>query len=309
MKQNTSSHHFHANGKLLLSGEYFVLDGALAIAVPTKQGQKLIVEEQESFAHLAWESKEVDGTTWFKGLFSIDDFSIINATDNAVATRLQQILLSTKAQNEDFLKMGAIVETQLEFPREWGLGTSSTLLYNVAQWAGVNAHTLLKDTFGGSGYDLACAGASSAIFYRLKNGEPNFFEFPFQPPFLDKLYFVYLDKKQNSRDGIAHYRNKAKDTGNLIAQISNISEKIAQTSNLSAFESLLREHETLVSETLNIKKVKDLYFSDYWGEVKSLGAWGGDFVLVSSEKSIEETRQYFSKKGYNVLLAYKDLII
>ena len=36
---------FYSNGKLLLTGEYLVLDGANAFAVPTKFGQNLIVEK------------------------------------------------------------------------------------------------------------------------------------------------------------------------------------------------------------------------------------------------------------------------
>ena len=35
---------FHANGKLLISGEYVVLDGGLALAIPTKKGQFLHFE-------------------------------------------------------------------------------------------------------------------------------------------------------------------------------------------------------------------------------------------------------------------------
>lgn len=36
---------FYSNGKLLLSGEYAVLDGALSLAVPTKYGQLLSVKK------------------------------------------------------------------------------------------------------------------------------------------------------------------------------------------------------------------------------------------------------------------------
>ena len=36
--------HFYSNGKLLLTGEYFVLDGAKSLAVPTNCGQDLTVE-------------------------------------------------------------------------------------------------------------------------------------------------------------------------------------------------------------------------------------------------------------------------
>lgn len=305
---DTFTQTFHASGKLLLSGEYFVLDGALALAVPTKQGQRLLVEEQESFGHIVWESKDADGDTWFKGQFSKSDFEIFDATDEAIAKRLQQILSTVRLQNPDFLPHGAIVSTELEFPREWGLGTSSTLLYNIAQWANVDAYELLKNTFGGSGYDLACAGAESALFYRLKDGQASFFEFPFQPPFLENLYFVYLGKKQNSREGIARYREKVKEDTALVDKISLITEKLSQTSNLKAFNQLLLEHETIVAETLELSRAKDLYFADYWGEVKSLGAWGGDFVLVTSDRTADQTRSYFTEKGIDVFLPYNALI-
>ncbi|MEQ3661167.1 MAG: GHMP kinase, partial [Flavobacterium sp.] len=35
---------YYSNGKLLLTGEYVVLDGAKALAVPTKFGQSLSIE-------------------------------------------------------------------------------------------------------------------------------------------------------------------------------------------------------------------------------------------------------------------------
>ena len=35
---------YRANGKLLLTGEYLVLKGALALALPTKLGQTMTVE-------------------------------------------------------------------------------------------------------------------------------------------------------------------------------------------------------------------------------------------------------------------------
>ena len=35
---------YYSNGKLLITGEYVVLDGAKALALPTKFGQYLIIE-------------------------------------------------------------------------------------------------------------------------------------------------------------------------------------------------------------------------------------------------------------------------
>lgn len=36
-----------ANGKLLLTGEYLVLDGALSLAFPTRKGQTLLAKKSE----------------------------------------------------------------------------------------------------------------------------------------------------------------------------------------------------------------------------------------------------------------------
>ena len=47
LKENSSSSSFFANGKLLLTSEYLVLDGAKAFAIPTKKGQSLHVEITE----------------------------------------------------------------------------------------------------------------------------------------------------------------------------------------------------------------------------------------------------------------------
>jgi hypothetical protein len=47
-------------------------------------------------------------------------------------------------------------------------------------------------------------------------------------------------------------------------------------------------------------------FSDFDGAVKSLGAWGGDFVLAISN---EDPTTYFKSKGYETIIAYKDMIL
>ena len=38
---------FYSNGKLLLTGEYLVLNGAVALAIPTKFGQTLTIPASE----------------------------------------------------------------------------------------------------------------------------------------------------------------------------------------------------------------------------------------------------------------------
>jgi len=39
---------YRSNGKLLLTGEYVVLDGALSLALPTTLGQRLTVEKNKT---------------------------------------------------------------------------------------------------------------------------------------------------------------------------------------------------------------------------------------------------------------------
>ncbi len=55
---------FYSNGKLLITGEYVILDGALSLAIPSVFGQTLEIIEDES-KHISWISKNSDGKIWF----------------------------------------------------------------------------------------------------------------------------------------------------------------------------------------------------------------------------------------------------
>lgn len=299
----------HANGKLLLSAEYFVLDGALAIAIPTQRGQTFTFEKIPNSDSIFWKSFDEKKQLWFEGVFSKTNFQATQTSDKEVSDRLTQIFQAIEKLNSEFFKneMGWAIESHLEFPKNWGLGTSSTLIYALAKWSGVNAFVLLEKTFGGSGYDIACAGSDKGVLYSRVNGVPQVFNFPFSPKYKDQLYFIFLGKKQNSREGIQHYR-KLEIEEEIIFEISEITQGLIMCQSFSNFQKLLNWHEELVSKTLHLQKVKDKYFKDYWGSVKSLGAWGGDFVLATSKRSEEETKQYFNEKGFEVFLRYKDLI-
>ncbi|NJN78579.1 MAG: GHMP kinase [Saprospiraceae bacterium] len=259
---------------------------------------------------LEWESFDSEGESWFKGTFEKNSGQYLKGTDRPTGLRLQQIFQA--GQNAKFSIFTRIRTVQsfhtFGFPKNWGLGTSSTLIYNLAQWATVDAFELLEMTFGGSGYDIACAGAKQAITF-YKTPEPHYKEVFFDPIFKSQLYFVYLTKKQNSRDGIARYRTLVKEKDVLINDITAITKAMQKALRLSDFEELIKEHEAIVSSTLNLARAKRLFFNDFWGEVKSLGAWGGDFVLVTSEASEAETRKYFSDRGFGVCLKYEDLVL
>lgn len=298
---------FYSNGKLLLTGEYVVLDGALSLAVPTKLGQSLTIE-QISEPKIVWESLDEKGVVWFKEEFSIDAIlSNSSKSENDISNRLIQILREAKHLNPKFLKekKGYKVTTKLDFPKNWGLGTSSTLINNIANWANVDAYKLLEKTFGGSGYDIACAKYNSPVSYQLKSNKPEVKEVAFKPPFWEHIYFVYLNKKQNSREGIAHYKASSTDISKEISTINTITLKMIICDNLYKFQELMDESEQVISTIIHQKPVKKLLFEDFNGSVKSLGAWGGDFVMVASE---ENPRNYFKSKGFDTMLSYRELI-
>lgn len=310
MKKDILKHSFYAHGKLLITGEYFVLDGAKALAVPTKFGQSLEVFFNDDTEGVSWRSFDIDKNVWFEGVFNDKTLDLKHCTDETVGVMLSKILKTAQLLNPHFKHFKGNIETHLTFPRNWGLGTSSTLIYNISQLFGVNPYTLLKETFGGSGYDIACAGVDSAIYYTTSNGEITVEKVQFQPPFKDNLYFVYLGKKQNSREGIARYREKAATLPpQYFDDILTLTDAFLNAADLKSFDKLIQEHENLVASVIQLTRAKTLYFNDFWGEVKSLGAWGGDFVMVTSDRAVDETKQYFNKKGFNTVLKYTEMVL
>jgi mevalonate kinase len=299
---------FYSHGKLLISGEYVVLDGALSLAIPTKFGQSLIVKAIEK-PLLHWKSFDQSKNVWFENEFQLDENKGLkhNQQDD-IAKRLIQIINATKDLNPKFLKNneGFKIETHLEFPKNWGLGTSSTLINNMAQWANVDAFKLLEKTFGGSGYDIACAQNNTPITYKIDNKNPSIKVVNFNPEFKDNLYFVYLNKKQNSRHGIKHYHENKKNAQASITTINTITLEMTQCKTLEHFQNLMIEHETIISKITKQTPVKYLLFNDFEGAIKSLGAWGGDFILVASKNNPID---YFKNKGYETVIPYSDMAL
>ena len=304
--------YFYGHGKLLLSGEYVVLDGAEALALPTTVGQSLKVRYRHSYQPvLNWKSFDHYGNLWFEGHYEFWHFKPIKACDSETEKFISRLLKAVRLQNPHFLRdeMDVTVETKIEFPLEWGLGSSSSLIYNIAQWAYVGPFELLKNTMGGSGYDIACAQAMGPIKFVKHDGKPQWTAAPFDPSFKDHIYFIYLGQKQNSQKEVLKYQDIIiENKPSLISRVSELTREMINAKELSIFNKILREHEQLISLALGYPKVKDQYFGDFWGEVKSLGAWGGDFAMATSERSAQETRNYFESKGFSSVIPFHELI-
>ena len=299
---------FYSNGKLLLTGEYLVLDGAKALALPTKFGQNLIVEENNTL-HIKWKSYDADGSIWFDDTIPL---LAITSTDpleeESIKNTLITILREAHRLNPNVIlnSNGYTVSTNLSFPKKWGLGTSSTLINNIAQWFHIDAFMLLKNSFGGSGYDIACAQNDFPILYHLEQNKSVVEIVNFNPWFAKDLYFVYLNQKQSSKNAIVSYKEKKNNLEHEKEVINQITDRVLNSENATAFTLALENHEKILSTILHLKTVKDSLFPDFEGTIKSLGAWGGDFVLVVSK---ENPSNYFLEKGYETIVNYTEMIL
>ena len=299
---------FRSNGKLMLSGEYLVLHGALSLAVPTILGQSLLVREADSADTLTWKTKVVS-KPWMECEIDPDKWQFIHANEPDRARNLVLVLKAASEIREDtsWLK-GKEVISEIEFNIEWGLGSSSSLISNIAWWADVDPFHLSAMVSGGSGYDIACARSDQPLIYRTGDAEPRYTTVDFMPPFHEQVAFVYLGKKQDSASSVRNYLNKALVLEKDISNISAITEKLCRCEQLFEFEHLMREHEGVLSHILGLPPVKQGLFKDYHGDVKSLGAWGGDFVMITMHQEWSRVKTYFSAKGMETIIPYDKMV-
>ncbi|CAM4274085.1 GYDIA family GHMP kinase [Gillisia hiemivivida] len=303
---------FRSNGKLLITGEYVVLDGAVSLALPTKYGQSLNVEKTHK-SGIQWTAYDNENKIWLKVFFNIDELFLKPAVSSlstiSEEASLLKILQAAHSLNPKLLQEseGFNITTNLDFPKNWGLGTSSTLINNIAQWFNIDAYKLLQVTFGGSGYDIAAARHNNAITYELSSEKSNVLNVEFDPIFKEELFFVHLNQKQNSRDSIRHYRDQSKaELQNNISKISGLTSQFLTCGSLKEFELLVEIHETIISKIINTPKVKSDLFQDFDGAIKSLGGWGGDFVLATGA---EDAKNYFREKGYNTIIPFTEMAL
>ena len=329
-------HNYYSHGKFLLTSEYLVLKGALALALPLKLGQTLSVETRHG-TFLQWDAYQPDGP-WFSVTLNPKTLEIVDYNDHAKAEKLTQILKAVKQLNPKvFEGIGLKFTTHLDFDPNWGLGSSSTLIANLAHWANVNPYELLKLTFGGSGYDIACATAEGPIYYQLSAAEsalrcfdcaqqtqaqgskvvepvetptPTTEPIDFNPPFADHLFFVYQGQKQSSSKEIKAFLAKANpiDLQKDIEAVSEISRAVPKCQTLDEFAMLMQCHERIIARCIGQEPVQKR-FPDFEGVLKSLGAWGGDFILAATEWDKSQVEAYFKKKGLKVVFSYKEMVL
>jgi len=295
---------YYTKGKLLISGAYGVLDGAIGFALPTKLGQRFCFETDRS-ENIECKAVDHKGNTWFEAQFDVKSLAPIKSNSEEIADTFSKLLIAARSLNPDF-NYSFTLDTTLEFDREWGLGSSSTLIAALAQFASVSPYELLDSGFKGSGYDIACANAEGPIRFQRIGKEVSVTPVKWRPSFADELHLVYLNQKMNSREAIAHYR-KGQSSDLFLNELSRLSISISEeNSDINRFEKLLLEQENLLAARLGITTIADQLFADRpEGIFVSLGAWGGDFALFTRKKNIP----YLQDKGYSTILKLDELCI
>ena len=289
----------YTHGKLLITAEYAVLDGALALALPTQLGQHFSFSTQQKES-IHWVAKDLHQKIWYEGQFDVEH--LIAATPNETADRLTQIFQAIRHLNPQALRSGLSIESTLEFDHKWGLGTSSTLISALASYFELDPYTLLEKTFGGSGYDIACAVAKGPISYRRSEKGVSVEQIDLNWPFLEELYLVYLNQKMDSREAISHYKQRGIDRA-FINEISALTKAVIQAQSLKDFEKLMQQHEDLIGSQLELDPIGQTLFDGLSGTFSSLGGWGGDFALFTRKENIPSLKE----KGYHTIVKLSEL--
>lgn len=289
----------------MLTSEYFAIDGALVLAVPTKLGQEFFFDEKSDGKTLIFWKAHHQNKPWLEVVIDYKTWQILETNITASAEFILNTLKNVqKLSSKKFRGTDSYhLKTNLQFPSDFGLGSSSTLMNNLASWAEIDPFQLNTMSLGGSGYDIAVAKEKSAVLYQNKP-QIQYKKIIFDPVFKDELIFIHLNQKQDSREAINLYKSKVKSE-ELIEEFSNLTKEIFLCNKLDNFSQLMEIHEQKISHFLSIPTVKNRLFIDCPVFVKSLGAWGGDFVMSAKFRGFED---YFRGKGFTTFFDWDGII-
>ena len=174
----------------------------------------------------------------------------------------------------------------------------------MSNYFGLDPFEISKNVTNSSGADIASVVNSKPITYSLSNEKPLYKHVNFKPEFSKNLLFVFLNKKQSSSKEVEKFKS-LKINDSEINSITQITNEILNCKEIDDFNYLINEHEEIISNKIKRKTVKNLLFKDFNGSIKSLGAWGGDFVLACSENN---SKNYFKRKGFETSFSFNEIL-
>ena len=297
---------FKSNGKLLITSEYLVMKGAMALAIPAKLDQELnVISTNSDFVN--WKSFNKNNQIWYEEKFFLDKGTLIyHGKKNKMSDLIVRLFDYIHKFNNPEKSIGNEFIWKINFNINWGLGSSSTLINNLSKWAKVNPYKLLFSVFNGSGYDIACCDKSNPIIFQKKDDYLSVSDTTFKPNFLNNLFLIFLNKKQDTQKSVQNFLENDQSLSEEINQMNEIVHEIENVKDITTFESLIERHEKIIANILQMPTIQNDKFPDYNnGVIKSLGSWGGDFVLATGdEKSVD----YFEEKGFNTIRKISDLL-
>ncbi len=300
----------------MLCGEYAVTIGVEALALPVYLGQWMYVWEFDSPGggdRLIWEAKEKDGSTWLNESFALPLETMEAETEkSSERDRSREVLHSMLSMvAEGFWKTGKSyrIETQLEFDRSSGLGSSSTMVANFARFAGLDAQKVQQKVLGGSGYDVAVAELGKGLVF-WKNAEvANWDAWKLSADLTSKWKIVFLGKKQNSRNALADVKGKLMEIEKddfLMHQLQQVCAAVKMANQVPMLEAGLEMWQAILAMSLGLETpYQHFKFQPTKGGLcKWLGAWGGDMLLINDvfEESEREALKKYKIVDWNQLV-------
>lgn len=300
----------------MLCGEYAVTIGVEALALPVSLGQWMYVWEFDSPGggdRLIWEAKEKDGSTWLNESFALPLETMEAETEkSSERDRSREVLHSMLSMvAEGFWKTGKSyrIETQLEFDRSSGLGSSSTMVANFARFAGLDAQKVQQKVLGGSGCDVAVAELGKGLVF-WKNAEvANWDAWKLSADLTSKWKIVFLGKKQNSRNALADVKGKLMEIEKddfLMHQLQQVCAAVKMANQVPMLEAGLEMWQAILAMSLGLETpYQHFKFQPTKGGLcKWLGAWGGDMLLINDvfEESEREALKKYKIVDWNQLV-------
>jgi mevalonate kinase len=196
---------YYAPGKILLAGEYGVLLGLNALALPVKKGQWLeffdFKTPENNPDTLYFKAIDENGETWLQYNFILDQKPWLELNSDELIPLVQLLRMIPEEhwiQGKSFR-----LETRLEFARTSGLGTSSTFVSLLSQCFLLNPQRVQELLFQGSGYDVAVSNVQKPLIFWRNAGGAHFRPWKLNPDLTQDWSILFLGNKVNSRSSSA----------------------------------------------------------------------------------------------------------
>ena len=111
---------------------------------------------------------------------------------------------------------------------------------------------------------------------------------------------------QDTKTPIENYSKSQFNKVESIKKINKICDEFLKCNDLIHFEELMKEHESIISKAISINPIQKTTFTGYkGGGIKSLGSWGGDFILVTTKN---KDLTYFKNRGLNTIFPLREMV-